>query len=193
MKNISEDGTPVDILLDSPWLVCFDPLALDFIPTVIEELSAIGSIELSVFLDKMNANFSAMSCYLIPDFQEGWYAIDPKDINKFGDEDDDLDYEEGLENEGESIDPATGFPWVGVDSGTLVFADYSYLPRLVKIFTWEKYDLALQDETVFDQIANALGGSHFAIIHGGCMPGMQFDGDGTYSIKANCVRRVGNV
>ena len=56
------------------------------------------------------------------------------------------------------------------------------------LLTWEQYDLGLQDDAVFVNIIAALGGPYFAVIHGGCAPGMEFDGDGTYTIPPGCVR-----
>ena len=58
--------------------------------------------------------------------------------------------------------------------------------------SWEQYDLSLQAEgdAVIARIVEALGGTYFALIHGGCMPGMEFDGDGTYTILVGRLKRV---
>jgi hypothetical protein len=129
-----------------------------------------------------------MACYSIPDFRPGLFTLDPHDIKKFGDEEEDFDYSEGDQEDGELGEKASSFPFAAVDSGTLIVADVGHLPRLVMLLSWEQYDLGLQDDGVFSRIIEALGGPYFALIHGGCLPGMEFDGDGTYTIPADCVR-----
>ena len=84
------------------------------------------------------------------------------------------------------------YPFAAVDSKALIVADIAQLPNLVRFLTWEKYDLSLQDQgdAVIGMIVEALGGPYFAVIHGGCMPGMEFDGDGTYTIPVGRLKRV---
>jgi hypothetical protein len=130
-----------------------------------------------------------MACYRIPDFRPGLFTLEPHDIKKFGDEDEDFDYGEAEEQHAEAGDNSSSYPWVGVDSGALIVADDAHLPELGKVLTWEKYDLALQREEVFGEIVDALGGPFFTVMHGSCLPGMEFDGDETYTIPVQCVRR----
>ena len=120
-------------------------------------------------------------------FGAGFYTLDPRDIKKFGDEDENLDYSEG---EQEADDEAPDYLFVGVDSGTLIIADLAHLPKLVTLLTWEQYDRSLRDETVFPSIIERLGGPYFAVILSDSRLGMQFDGDGTYTILAERVRWV---
>jgi hypothetical protein len=84
------------------------------------------------------------------------------------------------------------YPFAAVDSGALIVADFGQLPKLVRLLTWEQYDLSLQaqGDAVVGKIVEALGGPYFAVIQGGCMPGMEFDGDGTYTIPLGRLKRV---
>ncbi len=147
-----------------------------------------GHLDVGALLERVTVSFPAMSCYRIEDFRPGFYTLDPRDIQKLGDEEQDFDYSEGEHAVTEPVDNATSFPFAAVDSGALIVADVAHLPKLVTLLTWEQYDLALQDDAVFANIIEALGGAYFAVIHGGCMPGMEFDGDGTYTIPPGCVK-----
>src|SRR5258707_9958783 len=96
MTNMSFDGTPVQFRLDSPLLACFDPLALDMIRDYLSQNSALKVDEL---LERVNIYHPAMSCFTIPDFRPGMYILDPRDIQRFGDEEQDFDYGEGEQAE----------------------------------------------------------------------------------------------
>jgi hypothetical protein len=171
--------------MDSPLLACFDPLALDMLGDL---LPAGTPFDVAGLLERVNVNHPAMGCFTIPDFRPGLFTLDPHDIKKFGDEEEDFDYSDGDQAEGEPTGKVSSFPWAAVDSGALILADVGHLPRLVNLLTWEQYDLGLQDDAVFGKIVEALGGPYFAVINGGCMPGMEFDGDGTYTIPVGRVR-----
>ena len=185
LTNVSFDGSPVQFRVDSPLIALFDPLALDVIR---DSLPPDGHLDVGPLLERVTVNFPAMSCYTIEDFRPGFYTLDPRDIKKFGDDQDDLDYSEGEHDEGEPGDKAASLPFAAVDSGALIVADVAHLSKLVTLLDWEQYDLGLQDDAVFVNIIEALGGPYFAVIHGGCMPGMEFDGDGTYTIPRGCIR-----
>ena len=89
--NVSYDGSPVQFRMDSPLLACFDPLALD----MLGELLRVGaSMDVPALLERANAHHPAVACFTIPDFQPGLYTLDPHDIKKFGDEEEDFDYNE---------------------------------------------------------------------------------------------------
>jgi hypothetical protein len=182
--NVSFDGSPVQFRMDSPLLACFDPLALDMLGDILRPGTP---FDLGELLDRANANHPAVACFTIPDFRSGLYSLDPRDIKKFGDEDDDLDFSEG---EQEAGDKAPDFLWVAVDSGTLIFADVAHLPKLVTLFTWEQYDRSLGDDTILPTIVERLGGPHFAVVVSDSRLGTQFDGDGTYTIPAGSVKLV---
>ena len=171
--------------MDSPLLACFDPLALDMIR---DSLPAGIPLEIGGLLERMNVNYPAMSCHTIPDFRPGMYTLDPRDIQKFGDEEQDFDYSDSEQAESEPTDKAPCFPFAAVDSGSLIVADVAHLAKLVNLLSWEQYNLGLQDDAAFVKIVDAIGGPYFAVISSGCMPGMEFDGDGTYTIPAGCVR-----
>lgn len=77
-----------------------------------------------------------------------------------------------------------------MDSGALIVADLAQLPKLVGLLSWEQYDLGCQNDAVFGKTVEALGGPYFAAIRGGCMSGMEFDGDGTYTIAVGSLKCV---
>jgi hypothetical protein len=184
VTNASFDGSPVQFRMDSPLLACFDPLALDMLGDL---LPPGAPMDVPVFLERANANNASLACFTIPDFRPGLYTLDPHDIKKFGDEGEDLEYSE---DELEADDEAPDYLFAGVDSGTLIFADVAHLPKLVALFTWEQYDRSLGDDTVFPGIIERLGGPYFAVIVSDARLGMQFDGDGTYTVPADRVRQV---
>jgi hypothetical protein len=189
--NVSFDGSPVQILMDSPMLACFDPVTLDMLGDL---LPPGVPVDVPRLLERANANYSALACFTIPDFRPGLYSLDPHDIKKFGDEDDELDYGDE-EVEPASADSGPSYLFAAVDSAALIVADIEQLPRLVRLLTWEQYDLSLrnQGDAVIDNIVQALGGPYFAVIHGGCMPDMpemEFDGDGIYTIPVGHLQWV---
>jgi len=182
--NVSYDGSPVQFRMDSPRLACFDPLALDMLGDLLRPGTPFDIVEL---LKRANANHPAVACFTVPDFRPGDYTLDPRDIKKFGDEDEDLDYSEGGQEPG---DEAPDYLFAAVDSGTLIFADVAHLPMLVTLLTWEKYDRSLGDDTILPDIVERLEGPYFAVVLSDSRLGKQFDGDGTYTIAPVCVRRV---
>jgi hypothetical protein len=182
--NESYDGSPVQFRMDSPLLACFDPAALDMLGDMLRPGTPFGIDDL---LERANANYPAVACFRIPDFRPGLYRVDPRDIKKFGDEDDGFDYSGGKQG---ASDKAPDYLWVAVDSGTLIFADFAHLPKLVTLLTWEQYDRSLGDDTVLPAIAERLGGPHFAVVLSDSRLGMQFDGGGIYTIAAGSVKLV---
>jgi hypothetical protein len=170
--------------MDSPLLACFDPLALDMLGDMLRSGTPFDFAEL---LEGANANHPAVACFTIPDFRPGLYTLDPRDIKKFGDEDDALDYSEG---EQEAGNKAPSYLWVAVDSGTLIFAAVAHLAKLVTLLTWEQYDRSLGDDSILPAIVDQLGGPYFAVVVSDSGCGMQFDGDGTFTIAAHSVRQV---
>jgi hypothetical protein len=182
--NVSHDGSPVQFRMDSALLACFDPLALDMLGDVLRPGTPFNIGEL---LERMNANHSSMACFTIPDFRPGLSTLDPRDIKKFGDEDDDIGYNEGDQKAG---DETPDYLWASVDSGTLMFADVAHLPKLATLLTWEQYDRSLGDDSILPAIVERLGGPHFAVVVSDSRLGMQFDGDGTYTIPANSLKLV---
>jgi hypothetical protein len=185
---MSFDGSSVELLLESPVVVSFDPLGIDVIRDELGNLPPNARTDIALFLERVNSNFPLMGSYEVVDFKPGNYTLDPRDIKKFGDEDDGLDYE-GLDEVGQE---PPGHPFFSVDSGTAMIVGFSHLPRFVDLLTWESYDLALQDDKAFirtvRELTNSLGGPFFALISGVDMPGMEFDGDGTYTLKAGALR-----
>ena len=72
--------------------------------------------------------------------------------------------------------------------GTLILADTAHLPRLLTLLTWEQYNRSLRDDAVLPGIAEWLGGPYFAVLISDARLGMEFDGDGTYTIPESSVR-----
>jgi hypothetical protein len=182
--NVSFDGSPVQFRMDSPLLACFDPLALD----MLGELLLPGfPVDVSRLLERANANHPALACFMISDFQPGLYTLDPRDIRKFGNEDDDFDYGEDEQQPDKTV---PDYLFTAVDSGTLLLADVAYLPKLVILLTWEQYDRSRGDDTILPGIVEQLGSPYFAVVASDSRLAMEFDGDGTYTIPASCVRRI---
>jgi hypothetical protein len=186
LTNVSFDGSPVVFRMDSPLLACFDPVALDVLRDL---LLAAAPFDMAAILEQANANYPAMACYTIPDFRPGLFTLDPRDIKKFGDEDEDFDYGgEQAESDPDNTEPSYAF--AAVDSGTLILADVARLPKLVTLLTWEEYDKALGGDGVFPRITEGLGGPYFAVIVSDSRLGMQFDGDGTYTVLVRSIQPV---
>jgi hypothetical protein len=184
-KNISLDGTAVQFQMDSPLLVFFDPILLDGL----RDLLPPGKpVDVARVLEHTNADCPAMARHTIPSFRCGRFTLDPRDIKKFGDEDEDLDYGEETPMLAEPDIEALSFPWAGVDSGALLIVDAAHLAALVNLLSWHQYNSGLEDQTIFGRIADALGGAYFAVVLGACVPDMEFDGDGTYTIPVGSVR-----
>jgi hypothetical protein len=183
--NVSYDGSPVQFQMDSPRLACFDPLALDMLGDLLQPGTPFDIVQL---LKRANANHPAVACFTVPDFRPGAYTLDPRDIKTFGDENEDLDYSEGGQ---ELADEAPDYLFASVDSGTLIFADVAHLPILITLLTWEQYDRSLSDDNILPGIVERLEGPYFAVVSSDSRLGMQFDGDGTYTIAPAYVRRVG--
>jgi hypothetical protein len=177
--NVSFDGSPVQFRMESPLLACFDPLLLDMLGELLPRGEPVNVARL---LEDANANLPALACFEVPDFQPGLYSLDPHDIKKFGDDDADFDFAKDDVATDDAVGTAT-YPFVSVDSSALIFADVQQLPKLVGMLTWEQYDLGFQIDSVFDEITKSMGGPFFAIILGGSLPGMEFDGDGTYTLE----------
>src|SRR6516162_2348410 len=108
LTNVSFDGSPVQFRMDSPLLACFDPLALD----MLGELLPLGApMDVADLLERANANNGSVACLTIPDFRPGLYTLDPRDIKKFGAEDEGFDYSEA---EQETGDEAPDYLFAGV-------------------------------------------------------------------------------
>jgi hypothetical protein len=88
LTNVSFDGSPVQLRMDSPLLAWFDPVALDLLA---ELLSQGLPADVSALLERANVSYPALACLTIPDFRPGLYTLDPRDIKKFGNEDEDFD------------------------------------------------------------------------------------------------------
>lgn len=187
IKLASDDGSPVRFRMDSPWLACFVPVALGMLRDI---MSNAGQLDLAGLLEWANDSYPAVACYPLPDFTPGLYTLDPGDITRFGDEEDDLNFSEGEENEFEDDDAAPTYPFVAVDSGILIFADAAHPTRLVTLLTWDEYNRSLKDDSVIPRIVEELGGPFFALIVAGGGLEMAFDGDGIYTIAVERLLRI---
>jgi hypothetical protein len=63
------------------------------------------------------------------------------------------------------------------------------LCQLAGFLSWERYDLTLRKEgdQVFEEITKDMGGPYFALIHARAGRGMEFDGDGLYTLRPGCI------
>lgn len=200
-NNVSFDGTPVEFWLDSPLVFCFDPSCLDLLLKFLTPGSGKTTIDPGDLLERINGfTADSVSCYAVSDFQPGVYTLHPRDIRKFGDEDDEFDYGEEpkddiepadvAEDEIEPADVATSYPFFSVDSATMMLVDSSRLAQLVELLNWDKFDEGLGDSVVFAEISDAVGGPYFAIIGSASQTGIEFDGDGVYTIRPEAIRAV---
>src|SRR5262249_40264787 len=149
MKNVSFDGSPVRFQLDSPLLLCFDPICLDRIRDLVASWPGQANTNVGRLFEEVNARYPAMSCCQIDSFQPGEFMLDPRDIRKFGDEEQDLDYD-GIPEDANAV---ASYPFVAVDSAALMLADSTYLDQLVDLLDWEQYERALQDDTVYSKVS----------------------------------------
>lgn len=187
-SNVSFDGSPIRFRLDSPLIVFFDPSYIDVIRDELSEIPPERSGDIRTVLWRMNGSLSQLGCMAVTDFRPGMYRLDPRGIRKFGDEDDDLSFDEEAKAEDDpTIDPAK-YQFAGTDSAAFVFVDFACIREFVRVFEWEKWDRVLRgDDSIIPQINDSLGGPHFAIVSGGTMNGMEFDGDGTYTIMPGAI------
>lgn len=187
--NISFSGSPVQFRLDSPLVVCFDPSYAEFVYDEMSAMTPDSRANIRTVLWRMNGSLSVMSCCVIADFRPGLFTLDPCHIRKFGADDEDFSFdEEGKDEDDPTIDP-TSYQFVGTDSATLIMVDFAHSFDFCRLFRWEKYDQALRgDDNVFANINVALGGPYFALVSAVGMPGMDFDGDGTFTIKAGAIK-----
>jgi hypothetical protein len=189
--NISwGNGSPVEFWADSPDLLLFDPITLDFLSERLASLTPHSHEELRTSLIELCEEMGDIAYYQIEDFSPGLYRLELKDIRKFGSEEEDMTDEEWEKWQSENPDrPEEGPPdirYVGVDSAAILIADISHLTQLIQLLTPEKYDLAMAEDSVFPAINEALGGPYYALATPG--PGTEFDGDGTYTIRKGGIK-----
>jgi hypothetical protein len=71
-----------------------------------------------------------------------------------------------------------------------VLADFVHLSALIRQFDWDRYNKGLKNVSVFAQVASDIGGAYFAIIGSAGEAGLEFDGDGTYTISIDGFRQI---
>ena len=176
--------------MDSPFLLLVDPLALDWVRDQLAAIKETERINVGEVVSRINENTSVMACIEIDDFQPGTFRLDPRDILKFGRDEDGLDYEDVGGELAEPEDGSPSYPLVSVDSGALVAVDFAHLVQLAAFLSWERYDLTLRKggDQVFEEITKDMGGPYFALIHACAGREMEFDGDGLYTLRPGCIR-----
>src|SRR5262249_14778809 len=186
-RNVSwGDGSPLEFQADSPDLLCFDPMALDFLAEQLGSMPPLPQDALRDRLIQLCQNASDMAYYQIENFRPGLFRLDLRDICKFGSEEEDMSDEEWERSQSDEDEVPPQY--FAVDSAAILIADISHLKQLTQLLTPEQYDLALGDDTIFPEINRALGGPFYAL----AMPcsGSEFDGDATYTICKGTITRV---
>jgi hypothetical protein len=189
--NISwGDGSPVQFRADSPDFLLFDPITLDFLRERLAGLTPLSHDDLRNFLVELCKEMGDIGHYQIENFSPGHYQLDLRDIRKFGSEEEDMSDEEWEEwqSEENSEEGPPDIRYVGVDSAAIFIADISHLKQLIQVLTPEEYDRALAEDSVFAEINQSIGGPYYALATPG--PGIEFDGDGTYTIRKGAIQRV---
>ncbi len=188
LTNISFDGSPVLLRLESPFVVAMDPIALQATRDEFSSLPIDAQSDPGALLERLNVRYPSMSCYRVPEFEPGLFVLDPHDIQRFGDEDDDFDYDQDMQEERPPFEDSARFPFVAVDSGTLIFVDFAHLSQVLELLAGDQYDRILRFEAEFEELTALLGGPYFALILAAGSPQMHFDGDGVYSVTPNAIK-----
>jgi hypothetical protein len=186
-RNVSwGDGSPIEFWADSPDLLCFDPMALDFLAEQLGSMPPLSQDALRDRLIELCQNASDMAYYQIEDFSPGLFRLDLHDICKFGSEEEDMSDEEWERSQSDQDEVPPQY--FAVDSAAILIADISHLKQLTQVLTPEQYDLAMAEDTVLPEINEALGGPYYAL----AMPcsELEFDGDGTYMIRKGAIQCV---
>ena len=182
--NISKRGQPVEIRLDSPYIVVTDPILLVKLAHLFAELPPSSECDPSeVLLGILARSHMRMffGCYKVTDFEPGLYGFDVADIVSASDE-----RPEGAEG---------SLAFIDVETASMAAVDYDHLPAFSGMMTWEDYKDAMLTEVgdtrLFDEVAERLGGPYFAVIMSpGIASPYEFKGDGTYTLVPGAVHRV---
>ena len=163
--NVSFDGRPIEIVLNSPFLVLLDPLVLDGLREDFESLASLQPAERAVRVRDLPGPMR-IGVHDIKGFRPGGYRVAASDLEVFDDE-----------------VPDSGV--CDVDSAAIVVVDIGKLDELARILTWERYDFALQspleDDSRFLALVDELGGPCFGLLNPA--EGTAFDGDGSYKLR----------
>lgn len=170
---ISYDQSPVEVDLESRFLIVADPLALEGLRSI--ALPPKENLTRSVLSSSLSTLRNGFRVYVheIPRFSPGTYRIAFEDIV--------------------TTDEEVPGSSASVDSGSLVFFDYAKHEAVLTHLTWESFDLALQDATTkrFEEITRKVGARCFGIMVGNANTRGDFGGDGSYALKKNTPKRIG--
>lgn len=167
--NVSLDGAPVRLRLESPHLLAMDMLALDGLKDRWKLLSRVMPPD-----EDLREQFGhlpgTMLYRRIDDFRPGLYEVDPHDLRSC--------------EEGAPLD------WFSVDSASVILVDHACVEALARRLTWEEYEAFCADHDLerFTRISTALGGPCYALIGPG--GGGDFSGDGIYTLSSEAIRAV---
>jgi hypothetical protein len=168
--HVSFDGSPVSMYLSSPFLVLVDPLALAGYAPELQRLRSRPVTERPAALSRLSPTLR-IGVHEVEDFRPGPIQLRHADLERVA---------------SSRPDPRV----VDVDSGTIVFVDLAYLPDVAAVFTWERYDRALQgppgDFSAFKAMLPNSQRPAFALLSGSV--DTAFKGDGAYRLKARSAR-----
>jgi len=174
-QYISFDQSPVQLLMESRFVVVADPAAMESIAALADTLPQSPNLRLEQIVDAFAKKtvFFSVCVHEIDAFVPGIYELQPTDW--------------------EVCDDLGQGRCASVDTGALVIFDYAKVRDVCRHFTWETYDLALQvaGNERFDAIRDAIGSSCFALMHGDADAEGGFQGDGIYRIRRGAPKKMG--
>lgn len=170
--NASFDGRPVQLSLQSDFLVLIDPLALDGLASDLIALGTARPEEQAVRLAALGERGLRIGLHQVPHFRPGDYRLD---LNSF-----------------ESADARDGSGVFDLDTGAVVVIDLAAIAPVARALTWDRYDQLLQappgDDALLDAINAEVGRPAFALLSGDAASPLS--GDGTFRLRATEPRRA---
>lgn len=164
--NISFDGRPIEIVVNSAYLVLLDPLVLDGLRANLQSLAGCRPAERAGMLRNLPGPMR-IGVHEITGFRPGNYRLAASDLEAF---DEDNVSDDGV---------------CDVDSGAIIIADIGKLDAIATILTRERYDYLLrsplEDDSRYLALIDELGGPYFGLLNPA--DGTAFNGDGSYKLR----------
>ena len=166
VANVSFDEQPIELTLTSPFVVLMDPLVLDGLRDRCREMEGKPLDQKEVILRSI-PGYMRIGVFVIDAFQPGTYKLAASGV-------------EPSDGDGDACD---------VDSGAVVIVELDRLPDLARVFTWDRYDLALQspidDDSAWTQLSSDAGGTYWGLLNS--VEGTAFNGDGSYRLSSQAL------